>query len=52
MKDLRHIEKVERNNLRTLDAAENLDHQQKQKQQRQDFWFKKEYLKNAYNKEV
>ena len=51
-KEIRHMERTEKNFLRTLDVAENLEHQRRLKQQKQDFIYKKEYLKNAYNKEV
>lgn len=51
-KTIRQMEKTEKNFLRTIDVAENLEHQRRLKQQKQDFIYKKEYLKNAYNKEV
>ena len=51
-KEIRHMERTEKNFLRTLDVAENLEHQRRLKQQKQDYIYKKEYLKNAYNKEV
>ena len=52
LKQVRHLEKVERNTLRTLDVAENIEYLRRLKQETQDYYCKQEYLKNAYNAQV
>ena len=46
------MKKIEINKLKTIDVEENLTFQRKKKQQMQDYWYKTEYLKHAFNVEA
>lgn len=46
------MKKAELNRLKTADIGENLHFLHQSKQQMQDFWYKTEYLKTAFNTEV
>jgi len=46
------MKKAELNRLKTADIGENLHFLHQRKQQMQDFWYKAEYLKTAFNTEV
>jgi hypothetical protein len=43
------MQKKERRQLRVADALFNLEMERKKKQESQDFWLKKEFVKNAFN---
>ena len=51
-RDIELMKKVELNKLKTIDVEENLNFQRKKKQQMQDYWYKTEYLKCAFNVEA
>jgi len=42
-------QKRERRQLRVADAILNMERERKKKQETQDFWLKKEFVKNAFN---
>ena len=45
-------QKKEMTKLRKMDTIENIERERKQKQESQDFWLKKEFVKNAFNQEA
>ena len=44
-----HEQRKEMRKLRLMDTASNLERERKKKQEFQDFWLKKEFVKNAFN---
>ncbi len=44
--------KAEENRLRSLDATQNVQFLRKKKQELQDYFYKTEYQRNAFNSEV
>ena len=40
------------NQLRQIDAQATLERERRKKQEFQDFWLKKEFVKNAFNQEA
>jgi len=51
-KNIDHLKMMEENKLRTMDAQENLEFLRQRKQQQQDYLYKTEYMKHAFNTEV
>ena len=49
---LEHEQKKEMRKLRNLDNSVNVERERKKKQEFQDFWLKKEFVKNAFNQEA
>ena len=45
-------QKKEMNQLRQIDAQATLERERRKKQEFQDFWLKKEFVKNAFNQEA
>lgn len=46
---LEHEQKKEMTKLRHMDSIVNLERERRKKQESQDFWLKKEFVKNAFN---
>ena len=44
-----HEQRKEMRKLRLMDTTSNLERERKKKQEFQDFWLKKEFVKNAFN---
>ena len=49
---MEHEQKKEMRKLRCVDNSVNVERERKKKQEFQDFWLKKEFVKNAFNQEA
>ena len=49
---MEHNQKTEMSRLRKIDNMQNVERERKKKQEAQDFYLKKQFLKNAFNQEA